>query len=117
MTPAEALHLTAQLEVPADLGVVEDAEAVDDGHGAAGPGHDLLRYQIAVGIVRHRQDQRIDALEQRMEERHNAIDKRLRVVEQKAAVAGAVSGSAVSIGIALAIEGVKQWLGRGGAGQ
>ena len=36
---------------------------------------------------------------------------------QQAAVAGAVSGSAVSIGIALAIEGVKQWLGRGGAGQ
>ena len=65
----------------------------------------------------NRQDQRIDALDQRMEERHNAIDKRLRVVEQKAAVAGAVSGSAVSIGIALAIEGVKQWLGRGGAGQ
>ena len=65
----------------------------------------------------NRQDQRIDALDQRMEERHNAIDKRLRVVEQKAAVAGAVSGSAVSIGIALAIEGVKQLLGRGGAGQ
>ena len=65
----------------------------------------------------NRQDQRIDALDQRMEERPNAIDKRLRVVEQKAAVAGAVSGSAVSIGIALAIEGVKQWLGRGGAGQ
>lgn len=64
-----------------------------------------------------RQDQRIDALDQRMEERHNAIDKRLRVVEQKAAVAGAISGSAVSIGIALAIEGVKQWLSRGGAGQ
>ena len=64
-----------------------------------------------------RQDARIDALDQRMEERHNAIDKRLRVVEQKAAVAGAISGSAVSIGIALAIEGVKQWLGRGGTGQ
>lgn len=64
-----------------------------------------------------RQDARIDALDQRMEERHNAIVKRLRVVEQKAAVAGAISGSAVSIGIALAIEGVKQWLGRGGAGQ
>lgn len=64
-----------------------------------------------------RQDARIDALDQRMEERHNAIDKRLRVVEQKAAVAGAISGSAVSIGIALAIEGVKQWLGRGGMGQ
>lgn len=64
-----------------------------------------------------RQDARIDALDQRMEERHNAIDKRLRVVEQKAAVAGAISGSAVSIGVALAIEGVKQWLSRGGTGQ
>ena len=30
------------------------------------------------------------SLDQRMVERHNAIDKRLRVVEQKAAVAGAV---------------------------
>ncbi|MDP3887032.1 hypothetical protein [Hydrogenophaga sp.] len=64
-----------------------------------------------------RQDQRIDTLDARMEERHNSIDKRLRVVEQKAAVAGAISGSAVSIGIALAIEGAKQWLNRGGSGQ
>ena len=76
-----------------------------------------------MGVVHHSnyihwfETARIDALDQRMEERHNAIDKRLRVVEQKAAVAGAISGSAVSIGIALAIEGVKQWLGRGGAGQ
>lgn len=71
------------------------------------------------GISAHlmRQDTRIDALDNRMEERHAAIDKRLRVVEQKAAVAGAISGSAVSIGIALAIEGVKQWMGRGGPGQ
>ena len=65
----------------------------------------------------NRQDQRIDALDSRMEERHNAIDKRLRVVEQKAAVAGAISGSAVSIGIALAIEGVKQWLSSRTLGQ
>lgn len=71
------------------------------------------------GITAHltRQDLRIDALDKRMEERHVAIDKRLRVVEQKAAVAGAISGSAVSVGIALAIEGVKLWLGRGGSGQ
>lgn len=71
------------------------------------------------GITAHltRQDTRIDTLDKRMDERHDAIDKRLRVVEQKAAVAGAISGSAVSIGIALAIEGVKQWLGRGGPGQ
>ncbi|SDD56717.1 hypothetical protein SAMN05192589_107130 [Paracidovorax valerianellae] len=62
-------------------------------------------------------EQRADRAESRQEERHNAIDERLRVVEQKAAVAGAISGSAVSIGIALAIEGVKQWLARGGPGQ
>lgn len=61
-----------------------------------------------------RQDTRIDALDKRMEERHDAIDARLRMVEQRAAVAGALGGSAVSIGIALAIEGVKQWMSRGG---
>lgn len=68
------------------------------------------------GIAAHltRQDLRTDALEKRMEERHDAIDKRLRHVEQRAAVAGALGGSAVSIGIALAIEGVKQWMTRGG---
>lgn len=71
------------------------------------------------GITAHltRQDQRIDALEARIEERHTATDNRLRVVEQKAAVSGAISGSAVSIGVALAIEGVKQWVSRGGSGQ
>lgn len=71
------------------------------------------------GITAHlvRQDQRIDALDERMEERHNAMDKRLRVVEQKAAVAGAVSGTAVSVGMALVIEGIKQWMAGGGPGR
>lgn len=68
-------------------------------------------------IGQDQQNRRMDKMEERQEERHNAIDKRLRVVEQKAAVAGAISGSAVSIGIALAIEGAKQFLGRGGPGQ
>ena len=62
-----------------------------------------------------RQDKRIAELDQRVDGRLNGIDKRLRVVEQKAAVTGAISGSAVSSGIALAIEGVKQWLSRGGS--
>ncbi|WOI45862.1 hypothetical protein [Acidovorax sp. BLS4] len=67
---------------------------------------------------RHKANEaRADRMEERQDERHNAIDARLRVVEQKAAVAGAISGSAVSIGIALVIEGVKQWLARGGPGQ
>lgn len=59
------------------------------------------------GIVEHlnRQDERLDK-----------IDERLRTVEQKAAVIGAMSGGAMSLGVALIAEGIKQWLGRGGPG-
>lgn len=46
-----------------------------------------------------------------------SIDQRLRTVEQKAAVTGAISGGAMSIGIALVIEGMKQWLASRGGGQ
>lgn len=45
------------------------------------------------------------------------MDARLRTVEQKAAVNGAVSGGIVSVGMALIIEAGRQWLGRGGPGQ
>lgn len=45
-----------------------------------------------------------------------SIDSRLRTVEQKAAVNGAVSGGVVSVGMALIIEVARQWVGRGGAG-
>ncbi|MDP3612695.1 MAG: hypothetical protein Q8R98_12645, partial [Rubrivivax sp.] len=38
-----------------------------------------------------------------------SIDTRLRTQEQKAAAAGAVSGGVVSVGIALLIEGLKNW--------
>lgn len=70
------------------------------------------------GILDHlgRQDKRIDALDAKMDERHKELDKRLRVVEQKAAVTGALGGTAASIGVALIVEGVKQWLTRGGSG-
>lgn len=64
---------------------------------------------------------RLDGLEVRMEDRFNgvegkigAMDKRLRAVEQKAAVIGAASGGAMSVGVALIVEGIKHWLGRGG---
>lgn len=60
-------------------------------------------------------DKRINELDVRMNGRLDAMDDRLRDVEKKAAVAGAFSGTAVSIGMALIIEGVKQWL-RGGNG-
>lgn len=54
---------------------------------------------------------------QRQDARLETIDDRLRTVEQKAAVTGAISGGAMSIGIALVIEGMKQWLSSKGGGQ
>lgn len=57
------------------------------------------------------QERRMDGLSARLD----AIDARLRMVEQKAAVAGALSGGAMAVGTALIIEGIKLWL-RGGAG-
>jgi hypothetical protein len=56
------------------------------------------------GISKHlgQQDTRLDG-----------IEERLRTVEQKAAVTGAISGGAISVGLALIIEGAKQWMARG----
>ena len=56
------------------------------------------------GIAKHltAQDHRLDK-----------IDDRLRVVEQKAAVTGAISGGAISVGMALLIEGAKQYFTKG----
>lgn len=54
---------------------------------------------------------------ERQDKRFDDIDNRLRAVEQKAAVTGAVSGGAMSIGIALVVEGLRQWVMRGGNGQ
>ena len=50
----------------------------------------------------------------RIETQQGKIDERLRVVEQRAAVVGAVSGGAMALGTALIAEGLKYWLGRGG---
>lgn len=61
-----------------------------------------------------RQDQRIDTLDSRISERLDGMDERLRHVERKAAVAGAFSGTAVSVGMSLIIEGIKQWTKGGG---
>lgn len=68
------------------------------------------------GIQSHmnRQDARLDQFERRVTERLDGMDGRLRDVEKKSAVIGAVSGSAVSVGIALLIEGVKTWMRGGG---
>lgn len=64
----------------------------------------------------NRFDEKIGDMSKRFDERLDHIDGRLRTVEQKAAVAGAVSGGAMAIGTALIIEGVKQWLRGGGGG-
>lgn len=59
-------------------------------------------------------NRRIEGLEQRVNERFDSIDTRLRAVEQKAAVIGAASGGAMALGTALIVEGIKNWLGRHG---
>lgn len=45
--------------------------------------------------------------------RVDKVDDRLRVVEQRSAVMGAVSGGAMAIGIQLIIESLKAWAGKG----
>lgn len=52
----------------------------------------------------------------RQDKRMNQMDARLRDVEKKAAVAGAVSGGAVAVGTALIVEGLRQILRGGGPG-
>ena len=61
------------------------------------------------------QNRRMDRIEQRMEEHYKGLDERLREVEKKAAVAGAVSGGAVAVGTALVAEGIRLFL-RGNSG-
>lgn len=56
-------------------------------------------------------------LAKKNDQRFDSIDGRLRAVERKAAVAGAISGSAVAVGTALVVEGIKQWVANRGVGQ
>jgi hypothetical protein len=60
------------------------------------------------------QHRRMDQLEEKVDNRFDGIDTRLRMVEQKAAVVGAASGGAMALGTALIVEGIKHWLSRGG---
>ena len=59
-------------------------------------------------------NRRIETMEGRVNERFDGLDKRLRAVEQKAAVIGAASGGAMALGTALIVEGIKAWLGKHG---
>lgn len=59
------------------------------------------------------QNRRMDGFDESL----TGIDARLRTVEQRAAVAGALSGGAVAVGTALIVEGIKQWAVQKGIGQ
>lgn len=86
---------------------------------AAGRTQELLMLGEIKGLVQGLKDgqvlqnQRMDTFDRRFD----SIDGRLRTVERKAAVAGALSGSAVAVGTALIIEGIKQWAANRGIGQ
>lgn len=45
--------------------------------------------------------------------RLDRMDDRLRLVEQRAAAVGAVSGGVMAVGIALITETLKGWIGKG----
>lgn len=66
-----------------------------------------LRNEVHSGMQR---------LDTKIDSNHAALDKRLRDVEKKSAVVGAVGGSAAGVGVALIVEGVKVWLRNGGSG-
>lgn len=71
------------------------------------------------GIVQGLKDGQ-DVMHRRMDGFHVSLtnmDTRLRTVEQKAAVMGAGAGAAMSLGVALIVEGVKIWLSGPGPGK
>ena len=78
--------------------------------------HTLLLGEIKgqLGQVIENQKTNDDKLNKRLDaidERFDGFDTRLRTVEQKAAISGALAGSIASVAIALAIEKVKALTG------
>lgn len=73
------------------------------------------RFDARLDDMSTRFDERLGIMSKRFDDRLDAVDGRLRMVEQKAAVAGAFSGGAMAVGTALIIEGIKVWM-RGGVG-
>ena len=63
MAPAEALYLAAEFEIPPDLRVIQDAEAVDDGDGAAGHFDHFVGIEFQIGLMADGQDHRIGPLQ------------------------------------------------------
>lgn len=72
--------------------------------------------QFLLGEI-HAKVQSIHELQSKQSERLDSIDERLRAVEQRSAIAGAISGGVMGIGVALIAESLKQWIGHhGGTG-
>lgn len=69
----------------------------------------------AIKDLGNRVDTGMQRLDSKIDKNHTELDQRLRDVEKKSAVVGAVGGSAAGIGVALLVEGIKTWL-RGGNG-
>ena len=61
MAAAEAFYLAPQLQIAPDLAVVEDAETVDDRDPFSCLLHDIVRVQVQVGLMTHRQDEGVYA--------------------------------------------------------
>lgn len=70
-------------------------------------------HTLLLGEIKGKLDLVIDGNE-RTNDRLDSIDGRLRYVERKAALNGALSGGIVSIGMAIAIEKLKALTGIGG---
>ena len=74
------------------------------------------QHLLLLGEIKGKVDALVDADKTRGEVLQS-IDKRVRAVEQKAAVAGAVSGGVVSVGIGLITAVAREWLSGRGPGQ
>jgi hypothetical protein len=94
----------------------------ESNNDTAGRQQELLLLGQIHGLVQSlkdgqdQQNRRMDRMEARMEEHYTGLDERLREVEKKAAVAGALSGGAVAVGTALVVEGIKQFIRGNGLG-
>jgi hypothetical protein len=79
------------------------------------PQHLLLLGEIK-GIVEGLRDGQAAAAKRfdNLDDRIDGMDTRLRAVEVRSAAFGAVSGGVMGIGMALLVEGLKEWLKRGG---
>ena len=63
MSAAEALDFAAEFEVTFDFFVIEDAEAIDDGEGIAGPFDDVVGIEVEIRLMGDGEDEGVDIIE------------------------------------------------------